>query len=104
MDANQQGCLWHGSTTADDFRKVRYTTCPDRSLNDSVSSYRNDTGSDWYVLWEKPKNKGAAYCIGPKASGNIALGFNDKANSSGIYGNDEMTPDARKACKWVDPH
>jgi hypothetical protein len=102
MDANQQGCLWHGGTISDDFRKDRYTTCPDRSPNDSVSSYRNDRGADWYVLWENPKNKGAAYCIGPKASGNVDPAFNDKASSSTIYGNDDMTLEARKACKWID--
>jgi hypothetical protein len=104
MDANQQGCFWHGAVTNEDFRKVRYTTCPDRSLNDSVSSYKNDRGSDWYVLYDNPQYKGAAYCLGPKASGNVDPGFNDKASSSFIYPSEQMTPEARrKGCRWVDP-
>jgi Peptidase inhibitor family I36 len=102
MDANQQGCLWDNGVH-EDYRKERYTTCPDRSMNDSVSSYRNDRGVDWLVMWENPNFKGAAYCVGPKASGNVQPGFNDKASSSTLLGNDQMTPEnVRKLCKWVD--
>ena len=103
MDANEQGCLWHGATTHEDFRKLRYGTCPDKGLNDSVTAYRNGSAGEWYVLYENPQYKGAAYCIGPKASGNVAPGFNDKASSSAIFQNEDVTPEVvREGCKWAD--
>jgi hypothetical protein len=102
FDANQQGCVWD-SGYGEDFRNEHYISCPDRGLNDSASSYRNNRPVEWLLLFENPHYKGATYCIGPHASGNVPAAFNDKASSSSTAGSEQMTPDVvRKNCKWVD--
>jgi hypothetical protein len=58
-----------------------YVNCRGQKVKDSISSYRNNTGS-WLVMWEHPDGKGFQYCVVPGGSGDVIRTFNDKASSA----------------------
>jgi len=90
-DANASGCIYDydpfqrpgKGDDARDFTKARYVSCPGDSLNDSISSYRNNVEGLLIILYEHTNNAGATFCIYPGASGNVPPAFNDKASSMG---------------------
>ena len=94
------GCFWDWNQEAnvDNLKDLRYDTCPDQKLGDSISSYRNTTRSV-VLLAEHPGFKGYHYCIDERASGNVILGFNDKASALGIS---ESLRTQDLECNYVD--
>jgi peptidase inhibitor family I36 len=75
-DHNYRGCFadFTYPFVVPDFRKTRWNTCPDRTLNDDVESYRNHTDS-YIFLFTNPKYQGNTWCAYPGASEN-ALNHN----------------------------
>jgi len=108
-DADFQGCLFDlpldGARPAgwnpDDFRKARYKTCGNVSVNDSLTSYQ--LRGDYYVsFWEHPGTKGANYCVGPRAGGNVDPPINDKASSLRGGHRNDVHDDELKTCRVID--
>jgi hypothetical protein len=82
-DANFSGCFfdWASEINVDNLKSVKYDTCPDQKLGDSISSYRNNYADYTLFLAEHPDFKGYHYCVEGRASGNVIPGFNDKASA-----------------------
>jgi hypothetical protein len=92
-DAHMAGCTYDSDPFNEaarkdshgDFSKLRYVSCPKDSLNDSISSYRNNISAVNIVLYEHPNQQGLTFCINSGASGNVPSGFANRASSVGAY-------------------
>ena len=80
-NANQSGCRFGVHRATGDLKKDRFNDCPDRDVNDKISSFSNPSAEWWAVLYENPNGTGGLFCIPPSVTGNIPTSFNDKASS-----------------------
>jgi hypothetical protein len=94
LDANYSGCVyaWDGTSTKP-FKELRYQNCPDRSVNDSVSSVLNNSDSHLF-LFEDDSQNGRHVCIAPGSRQNLPRELNDRLSSarSNFYYNQFKPP------------
>jgi hypothetical protein len=75
------GCRFGVFAAFDNLKDQRFVDCPDKNVDDKISSFWNPTETIWVILYENPGRKGAGFCIRPGTSGDIPRSFNVKASS-----------------------
>lgn len=111
IDAGYQGCFYdfHPQTLHGNFSADRWNTCPDRSLNDTISSYKNLTGS-YFGFYQHIDFKGFGFCIWPNATGGNLNEFrhprygspNDQFSSAQANPNYPGDETIKRECQYVD--
>jgi hypothetical protein len=90
IDVNSAGCRY--VVKNNDLRKERFDDCPDRSVNDEVSSL--EVTSDDYIVgfYADPGAKGKHFCISNRIRGNVPRDMNDKISYVAINGRRNPPP------------